>query len=301
MSDQSSHWYIPGDGQQPAGPFSAEQIIQSWRAGRVDANTICWREGMPEWRPLSQVEPFASAVRSASAGGNAPARAAPSPTSPKGMPPLPVRRARSRNRLNGAIIAACAVAALIVVLIVIVGPVIWARGSSTDDAGEGSSTAAPLPSQGLLSDAQVLAAARREIQSKLLHYDNSWYGYLYFTGDRPARLVEIKGLSMSMERSSPLSPADKANGIQWQGAIVVEGEMYRTMNVDFERGNQEVRLTGSWSDWKDGSRNTSLGRVGVALFFDWEGLIALTVRNGRWEWRVNDADKPNVDPARIPK
>ena len=64
MNDASRCWYIRGEGNQPAGPFVAEQLIQSWRAGRLDANTICWCEGMSQWLPLSQVEPFASAIAS---------------------------------------------------------------------------------------------------------------------------------------------------------------------------------------------------------------------------------------------
>ena len=56
-------WYIQGDGGQPAGPFNTEQIIQSWKAGRLTANTVCWREGMTNWLPLWQVEPFASTIR----------------------------------------------------------------------------------------------------------------------------------------------------------------------------------------------------------------------------------------------
>ena len=61
MSETDS-WYIRGEHNQPAGPFTAEQIIQFWRAGRLDANTICWREGMSQWLPLIQVESFTSAV-----------------------------------------------------------------------------------------------------------------------------------------------------------------------------------------------------------------------------------------------
>ena len=65
MSTNSPSWYIPGEGKQPTGPFTAEQLIQSWRRAGWSANTICWREGMSQWLPLSQVEPFASAIRAA--------------------------------------------------------------------------------------------------------------------------------------------------------------------------------------------------------------------------------------------
>ena len=64
----------------------AEELIQSWRAGRLDANTICWREGMSQWLPLAQVEPFASAVASAGVAPQAAAGAAPLPVRPDTRP-----------------------------------------------------------------------------------------------------------------------------------------------------------------------------------------------------------------------
>ena len=65
MGDKVASWYIPGEGNQPAGPFTAEQLFQSWRAGKLSDTTKCWREGMTQWLPLAQVEPFALAIRRA--------------------------------------------------------------------------------------------------------------------------------------------------------------------------------------------------------------------------------------------
>ena len=62
MSDSSSSWYVAGEGKQPVGPFTAEQIIESCRLGKLSDKTPCWREGMTQWVPLAQVEPFASAM-----------------------------------------------------------------------------------------------------------------------------------------------------------------------------------------------------------------------------------------------
>ena len=67
MTTNSVSWYIPGEGKKPVGPFTAEQVIESWRAGRLSEKTLCWREGMAKWLPLTQVEPFAIAIRSAAA------------------------------------------------------------------------------------------------------------------------------------------------------------------------------------------------------------------------------------------
>ena len=49
------------------GPFTAEQIVESWRAGRLNEKTLCWQEGMAKWLPLEQVEPLAAAIRPAAA------------------------------------------------------------------------------------------------------------------------------------------------------------------------------------------------------------------------------------------
>ena len=68
MSTNSPSWYIPGEGKQPAGPFTSEQVVQLWKDGRLRADAVCWRDGMPQWLPLSQVEPFASIIRCAAAG-----------------------------------------------------------------------------------------------------------------------------------------------------------------------------------------------------------------------------------------
>ncbi len=137
MSEQSRCWYIPREGSQPAGPFSAEQIIQSWRAGRVDANTICWREGMPQWLPLSQVEPFASRVRSASGGSKAQGRGGQSSALRKEMPPLPVRGQPPWIRSKGPLIVAGVAAGVALPLLLVVAFLMT--------AAPGESTALLLP------------------------------------------------------------------------------------------------------------------------------------------------------------
>jgi hypothetical protein len=75
MTTNSASWYVPGEGKQPAGPFTAEQLVQSWRAGKISDRTMCWREGMAQWLPLVQAEPFASTIRSASVSSKAAAKA----------------------------------------------------------------------------------------------------------------------------------------------------------------------------------------------------------------------------------
>ena len=133
MDTGGSCWYIGGEGNQPAGPFSAEQIIESWCAGSVDANTVCWREGMAEWLPLSQVEPFALRIRSTTGSMDAARRGAQSGASPKGVPSLPVE-ARGRGiRSKGALIVAGVAAGVALPLLLVLALLLAAM----QGAGEG--------------------------------------------------------------------------------------------------------------------------------------------------------------------
>jgi hypothetical protein len=51
-------WFIPDETGQPVGPYCAEQITEWLITARIPQTTLCWREGMEDWRPLSQVQPF---------------------------------------------------------------------------------------------------------------------------------------------------------------------------------------------------------------------------------------------------
>ena len=89
VSGPPTLWYLPGEGHQPAGPFTAEQVLQCWQSGKLRTNTVCWREGMPQWLPLSQVEPFASVIRRAGT------TATDQPSPPRSIQGTPTLRGRS--------------------------------------------------------------------------------------------------------------------------------------------------------------------------------------------------------------
>lgn len=55
--------YLVIDGQQ-AGPFTADQLREHARAGRLTARTYAWRQGMPEWKPASDVPEVAAILGS---------------------------------------------------------------------------------------------------------------------------------------------------------------------------------------------------------------------------------------------
>lgn len=51
MSD--AIWYYVDNTQQRHGPVSAEAIAEAYRAGNASDGSLVWREGLPEWMPLS--------------------------------------------------------------------------------------------------------------------------------------------------------------------------------------------------------------------------------------------------------
>ena len=53
--------------QEQAGPMTAGEVQQRFRAGEIDGETYIWREGFADWMPLSQVDVFASLVAASAA------------------------------------------------------------------------------------------------------------------------------------------------------------------------------------------------------------------------------------------
>ncbi len=50
-----TQWYYADAGGQRQGPFSAEELESHVRHARLGATTLVWREGLPDWQPLSTV------------------------------------------------------------------------------------------------------------------------------------------------------------------------------------------------------------------------------------------------------
>ncbi len=68
-------WYYVEAGQQ-AGPITDEQLNEFAASGRIQPDTLVWREGMPNWQPYREVRPAAVGVPVAA---GAPPIAAPAP------------------------------------------------------------------------------------------------------------------------------------------------------------------------------------------------------------------------------
>ncbi len=54
----ASEWYVVIDGEQ-AGPLSPEEVEAYHASGRITTETFIWRDGMQDWKTLSDVDVFA--------------------------------------------------------------------------------------------------------------------------------------------------------------------------------------------------------------------------------------------------
>jgi hypothetical protein len=72
MSHEEPKWYLPGQDQQPTGPFATDDVLARCKVGDVGGATLCWCEGMDGWKPLAEVEPFSGVL--AGAAGDAAAQ-----------------------------------------------------------------------------------------------------------------------------------------------------------------------------------------------------------------------------------
>jgi predicted nucleic acid-binding Zn ribbon protein len=142
---------------------------------------------------------------------------------------------------------------------------------------------------------EIITKTKKEIESRLLFCNGSWYGY------GASRILEMKGISLEV-KPNEITKADRANGIDWKGQILVEADLYREYDGK------------KWREWKEGrlfKNFIGASQGGVPLFisvldlFYYHGLyyFELTIQNGQWQWdrHLIDAKKPNFDCNNIPK
>ena len=163
MTTDSASWYIPGAARQPTGPFTAEQIIQSLRGRKISASTLCWREGMTQWLPLSQVAPFASVIQAASEGVSSQGRGKPVPVPP--LPriatssPLPPEPLPKRSRVP--IISLCVGSGVGVLVLALIVAVVSRSGRTTNDSGGHPTSPAPRNDPATQGSIAAATSARR--------------------------------------------------------------------------------------------------------------------------------------------
>jgi predicted Zn finger-like uncharacterized protein len=89
----TDEWYVAINGV-PVGPVRISEIRRKAATGAVTEESLCWQEGLEEWRPIRSVPDLAALVREA-ALGNRPSLLAPEPPPPAPPPPPPPPRASS--------------------------------------------------------------------------------------------------------------------------------------------------------------------------------------------------------------
>lgn len=48
-----NEWYYAEGNRQRQGPLPPENLVELYRSGRIGLDTLVWREGLPQWQPLS--------------------------------------------------------------------------------------------------------------------------------------------------------------------------------------------------------------------------------------------------------
>lgn len=65
MSEDAPVWYLPGDDNQPQGPYGTGTVLEGLQDGRLAPDLLCWKEGMSDWQPLSETDPFRQELEAA--------------------------------------------------------------------------------------------------------------------------------------------------------------------------------------------------------------------------------------------
>lgn len=99
-----STWYYAGAERQPLGPLSTDELKQYFRSQRITVDTLVWRDGMMQWRPLAELAqqlglleasrptPFdaVAGAEALSSGPDSPSMPAPAPPAgAEAAPPMP--------------------------------------------------------------------------------------------------------------------------------------------------------------------------------------------------------------------
>ncbi len=51
-----TNWYYHDPSQGRVGPIDTDTVREHFRAGRIQRDTLVWREGLREWQPLQRLE-----------------------------------------------------------------------------------------------------------------------------------------------------------------------------------------------------------------------------------------------------
>ncbi|MFN3495358.1 MAG: DUF4339 domain-containing protein, partial [Hydrogenophaga sp.] len=48
-------WFYAEGNRQQRGPLASDELIALYQSSRIAADTLVWRDGMPQWQPLREV------------------------------------------------------------------------------------------------------------------------------------------------------------------------------------------------------------------------------------------------------
>jgi type IV pilus assembly protein PilA len=108
-----SDWYYADAARDRHGPLSTAALLERLHDGRLQRNTLVWRDGMPEWKPLHALAHELGLPAVAPAPPLPPATPASAPVAHAAAPP--------RNGLSGIAIGAIVAVALGAALLVTIG------------------------------------------------------------------------------------------------------------------------------------------------------------------------------------
>ncbi len=91
----TAEWYVAINGV-PVGPIRLSELRRKAASGAVSEESLCWQEGLEEWRPLKTFTELASIVREAAATAR-PSLANPPPEGPGSHTPAPTSAAASSH------------------------------------------------------------------------------------------------------------------------------------------------------------------------------------------------------------
>lgn len=131
-------WYYVDAGHSRQGPVSDEDLAQAFRQGRVNRDTLVWRDGMPQWAPLerhlAELPSPPPAVPASDTAAGMPAGATP-PSAQGNADPNEVVDAGFIRRLGAYLIDSMLVGSVFYV-VVMVGVVMLAVVASSQDPGK---------------------------------------------------------------------------------------------------------------------------------------------------------------------
>ncbi|HEY0333078.1 MAG TPA: GYF domain-containing protein [Stenotrophomonas sp.] len=111
-----NEWYYAEGNRQRQGPLPPENLAELYRSGRIALDTLVWREGLPQWQPLSEV---AAELGLPTPHATEPVNPAPPPLPRTGATPTAHPTAVMAAPKQG--LSGCAIAAIVGAVVAVLG------------------------------------------------------------------------------------------------------------------------------------------------------------------------------------